>query len=126
MKETSLTKPGARAFVDAKVKKTKRLAKTVQSTKTYEALLHRALRIRSAVIAAVSNKEYHRLQPPLGLVATLPPSPNLLKEAGIGHLLADRRFWELGGPAAFGAFTPCRAQVEAGLSSRALHCADPA
>ena len=45
---------------------------------------------------AVSNKEYHRLQNLLGLVANVLPSFALLKEAGVGHQLADRRLWGFG------------------------------
>ncbi|CAK0812009.1 unnamed protein product [Prorocentrum cordatum] len=57
----------------------------------------RAQRLRSAVVNAVSAKEFERLPGLLKQIAALTPTASLWCATGNGHLEADRRLWGLAG-----------------------------
>ena len=57
----------------------------------------RAERLRSSVVNAVCWSEFSRLPGLLDQLASLKPTPQLLRLSGVGHLVCDRRLWGLAG-----------------------------
>ena len=59
--------------------------------------MEKALRLRAAVVNAVSHGEHDRLLGLLRQISSLSPSASLLRETGLGFLVADASCWALGG-----------------------------
>ena len=62
-----------------------------------EKIMEKALRLRAAVVNAVSHGAHDRLLGLLRQISSLSPSASLLCETGLGFLVADASCWALGG-----------------------------